>query len=162
MMGKFSIKYNGDRMIYVLGYGNPLRGDDGLGCAAALELQKTWESHPHVQIETAHQLTPEMAMTLSEFEYAVFLDVQANGEPGQIIVREIGASVEHESPLNHHCSPESLLQSAGELFGNAPSLHMYSIVGVDFGYHETLSESVRNALPHYLDLINCFIRERML
>lgn len=146
-------------MVYILGYGNPLRGDDGLGYVAAESLRETWGSHPDVNIETAHQLTPEIAETLSEHTYAIFLDVQATGTPGEIIEREVQATGNADSPINHQCTPESLLQSAQQLYGHASNLRMFSIVGEDYGYHESLSDTVRSQLPQYLERINRYIHK---
>ena len=59
--------------VLVVCYGNPLRGDDGVGWIVAEKLQQ--RSLPDfVFIQTHIQLTPEQAADLSEADLAIFID----------------------------------------------------------------------------------------
>jgi hydrogenase maturation protease len=47
----------------IIGYGNPLREDDGVGWQVADQLLKNSEGS--IKVLTAHQLTPELAEPIS-------------------------------------------------------------------------------------------------
>ena len=62
----------------IIGYGNPLRGDDGVGWEVASRLAATIpEEAAHIM--TVHQLTPELAESVSEAELVIFIDA-SDGE----------------------------------------------------------------------------------
>ena len=52
--------------VLILGYGNPLRSDDGLGWQVAVQLFRT-NTSPEVLVLPCHQLTPELAEPISRF-----------------------------------------------------------------------------------------------
>ena len=59
--------------ILIVGYGNPLRFDDGLGWRAAEELSQRL-SPPEIEVEVIvrHQLTPELADNVRNAEAVFF------------------------------------------------------------------------------------------
>jgi hypothetical protein len=74
--------------VLVLGYGNPLRSDDGLGWRVAVELFRA-NASPDVLVLPCHQLTPDLAETASLVETVIFLDCSHKGEPGKILCEEV-------------------------------------------------------------------------
>jgi hydrogenase maturation protease len=61
--------------ILIIGYGNPLKSDDGLGWHAAQELSREL-TPPGVKVIRAHQLTPELAEEASTAELVLFIDAR--------------------------------------------------------------------------------------
>ena len=89
--------------VLIIGYGNPLRSDDGFGWHASRLIARELAGHD-VEVITCHQLTPELAEPLSQCSQAVFIDADAEGEPGEIHWREIQAP----SPLFFSAHPHLL------------------------------------------------------
>lgn len=104
----------------IIGYGNPLRSDDGLGWHAARLAQKALADR-NVEVITCQQLTPELAETLSQYRRAVFIDADAEGESGEIRIRPLNAQDSVAVPFTHSCTPEGLIASARSLYGRSPS-----------------------------------------
>jgi len=103
--------------ILVIGYGNPLRGDDGFGALAAGYVEK--RQIPGVEVIVSHQLNPELAALLSISSHAIFLDAVAGDQPGTLRA----TPVEHcdlSSSGMHHFEPGSLLALAQAIYGQAP------------------------------------------
>ncbi len=151
------------KRVLVIGYGNPLRGDDGLGIAAVEMLMQRAEKAPHgpgvaIRFRAAHQLTPEIAADLAETDFAVFIDAACDNVQGDIIHRRVLPSVSATGSFSHQLTPEVLLALAERLYGRSPEAHLYSIGAASFEYGETLSEPVRAALPALIDQIQavCF------
>src|SRR5271166_6728975 len=64
----------------IIGYGNPLRGDDGLGWQVASELAKCVDAL--ISVLAVQQLTPELAEPVSDADLVIFVDACCDGEPG--------------------------------------------------------------------------------
>ncbi len=127
----------------VIGYGNPLRRDDGAGPEAARRLAGM--QPPGVVVVEAHQLLPEHAELLSRVRRAVFVD--ASAEEGLEEVRLQPVEPAAGAGLDPHVSdPGRLLALAAELFGNAPEAWMLRLPAADFGIGEGLSPTAEAAV----------------
>lgn len=159
----------------VIGYGNPLRSDDGFGWHAsrllaealagqdvgaplvgALEGADTTPApvisdlrsqNLPVEIITCHQLTPELAERLSHCALAVFLDADAQGASGEIHTRELLPEALPPQAFTHTCTPSGLLASAEQLYGRRPQAFAITVTAQTFDIGETLSPAVAAALP---------------
>lgn len=132
--------------VLVIGFGNPLRGDDGLGWVAAEHLLKQGEA---LDVLAVHQLTPELAEPVSRADLVIFIDARRDGTPGEVSSEAV--LPEPPAAFWHHVSPGILLGSAQALYGRSPEAVLFSIAGEEFGYREGLSSVVEAALP---DLLN--------
>ena len=130
--------------VLVVCYGNPLRGDDGVGWIVAEKLRQ--RSLPEsVVVQTHIQLTPELAADLSEADLAIFIDA-CDAEPvGAVSCKPIAPSALSSSSFSHRLTPDLLLSHAQHLFGRAPKAFLISVNGSEFGYQDTVSPAVREA-----------------
>ena len=141
----------------LIGYGNPLRCDDGVGWFLAHQLYPAYQ-RAGVQIIAAHQLMPEMAEAISRASSALFVDAEVGVEPGSWSV--IPVPLEHGlalSALVHHLTPGQLLAFTQALYGSAPPGQIMAIVGADFGYGERFSEPVAAILTDVRQHITAFL-----
>jgi hydrogenase maturation protease len=137
--------------LLILGYGNPLRGDDGFGWHAACRLLDAI-ADPDVKVMALQQLTPELTEPVSRSERVIFIDAAAEGVPGQIAERDVEPDPE-SAALTHHSTPGGLLAGARALFGRCPHATLYSVPGEDFAFGEHLSHPVSSALDHVVSRI---------
>ena len=128
--------------VLVLGYGNPLRSDDGLGWRVAVELFRA-NASPDVLVLPCHQLTPDLAETASLAETVIFVDCSRKGEPGEIRCDEVRSQAGPAS-FTHDLSPATLLSMAAELFGVCPKAYLFTICGESFQPGENLSPAVNS------------------
>jgi len=133
--------------VLIICYGNPLRGDDGLGWHAAGMLR---EALPRADVMNVHQLTPELAEECSQAELAIFVDAAEAGVPGEWRYREVRAKDASGETFTHHVTPAGLLTAAGTLYGRAPRALLYTMTGESFEVSEGLSETIAAALPEML------------
>jgi hydrogenase maturation protease len=78
----------------ILGYGNTLRKDDGLGVYAVQTLASL-NLPDGVEIYTSQQLSPELSPTLAQVDHAIFIDValaSSAEQPGTIKTRTLHPS----------------------------------------------------------------------
>ena len=143
-------------MILIIGYGNPLRGDDGVGPHIAQQLADRM-TRRDVEILARHQLTIELAEPISRADQVMFIDAAANADPGAIVVKCIGAPDALPIAGTHQLDPSLLLAYAREWYGKAPSTLLIAIGSAAFDYCEELSPPVQRAVPRVLRLISRFL-----
>ncbi|MEA5418013.1 hydrogenase maturation protease [Spirulina sp. CCNP1310] len=130
----------------LIGYGNTLRCDDGVGQAIA-QTVADWQI-PHLQVEACHQLTPELALTLALVERVWFIDAYAVPEPAlhhPVIIQPIQAD-DHLTPLGHHLTPPLLLSLTKQLYGRIPEASWLLIPAGDFSFGEHFSAMTQQAM----------------
>lgn len=139
--------------VLVIGYGNTLRGDDALGPRAAEHLRPL--IFP-AEVLACHQLSPELAAQLAEYDAAIFVDAAATGTPGEVRVSHVADS-HGESSLTHHVSPAALLVLARQLYGRAPRALLVTAVGANFALHAAEDAPLSSAAEDALKKICCLV-----
>jgi hydrogenase maturation protease len=143
--------------VLIIGYGNPLRCDDGLGWHAALQLQHIrWEIA--VEVQACHQLTPELAASISAADCVIFIDACCESaavcatQDGPVCCQRLAPAVAAGN-LAHHLDPAALLALADTLYYACPEAYLCTLPGTTFAYGETLSDAVQTALPLLLERV---------
>ena len=75
--------------ILVIGYGNELRGDDGIGPRVAEAVAA--RNHPGVRVRIVCQLVPELAAELAEARTVIFVDALMDPDGGATELAPLGA-----------------------------------------------------------------------
>ncbi len=116
--------------VLVIGYGNPLRRDDGVGPRVARHIAR-WR-RPGVTARALHQLTPELAADLAAVSHALFVDAGSSLE--RIETRRVEPRTQASS-LAHTADPGRLLAWTQTLYGRRPEgcLLTIPIDDTDFG-----------------------------
>ena len=142
-------------MMLIIGYGNPLRGDDGVGWRVA-EAARAALPEGAATVLAVHQLTPELSAPISRAGRVVFVDAAAEGEPGTVncfALEEAGQRPALQPSGSHQTTPDALLAMAGELFGRRPPATMVTIAGESFAVSEALTPVVVAAVPEAVKYI---------
>ena len=121
--------------LLVIGYGNTLRSDDGVGlkvaeAVAALNL-------PGVHTLICQQLLPEHAEPISQSERVVFVDA-AFDPPKEVRLRPLEPNESSQVP-GHAADPRTVLALARNVFGHAPCAWWLTIPASEFRFGEELS-----------------------
>jgi hydrogenase maturation protease len=143
--------------VLVIGIGNPLRGDDGLGWHAAERVQKEF-SASEVRVIRCHQLTPELATNVAEADRVIFIDVADADPPGGVFVHEVVSASRAPAALTHNLNPSGLLEYTRTLYGATPNAFLIGINGESFEYSEQLSAPLMAALPLLMRQLKALIR----
>lgn len=139
------------RSILVVGYGNLLRSDDGIG----QQIAKTIEGWgmPNVQTIAAHQLTPELAEILANFDIVIFVDACSISDYQDIQVERIEPS-HSNSLMGHTGDPRSLLALSQVLYDCAPEAWWITVPGASFEVGDRLSSVAEGNIEIALQQIN--------
>jgi hydrogenase maturation protease len=138
--------------VLIVGYGNPLRSDDGIGWHAA-RLLATDPRLDGAQILARHQLAPELAADISQASLVVLVDAVSAGDPGSVAVRRIGSPPPTPITWSHHLTPETLAGLAGSLYGAVPPIVLVSVAAESFAESDRLSDPLRRALCEVVEVV---------
>lgn len=139
----------------VIGYGNCLRGDDGVGVVVAQQWNDSgWDA------VACHQLTLELVEPISRASLVVFVDACLDVPPGMISIAELEPLDPSASLMTHQVSPALLLTLARAWYGNAPRGVLLGVGGQSFELSETLSPDIQNALPIIFKILQNFNARR--
>lgn len=136
----------------IIGYGNPLCGDDGIGVIAAERLDELLtRAELPVQVIVAHQLLPEMVIDIAAAELVLFIDAAVGDVPGEIRI----VPVAPEPPgvyVGHTFTPHTLIGLAQTVGGSMPRAVLVTITGGVFDLGAPLSAPVSEALDWVVKL----------
>ena len=135
----------------IIGIGNPLRGDDGLGWVVAEQLSRDCD------IQTVYQLTPELAQWMAAVNLVVMIDASHQGEPGELHIRPLPLplSAQPSAVGAHYTTPEELAALTLAVYGRCPPVVIVSMTGANFSIGEQLSSIVARRIP----LISVAVRQ---
>jgi hydrogenase maturation protease len=144
----------------VIGYGNALRTDDGIGWHAAERLAAD-PRMDGVTVLRLHQLAPELALDFSRADFVVLIDASHLPAAGMFTVEAVTRAVSESTAWSHHLSPPSLIALAEELYGRCPQVFGFSVGVADVEVGERLSPQLAGALPLLVDAVAKFVVDRV-
>jgi hydrogenase maturation protease len=137
----------------IIGIGNPLRNDDGLGWAVAEQLSQ--DCDPGCDIHTVHQLTPELAQWMAGANLVVMIDASHEGEPGELRIRPLSLPAQPGAVGTHYTTPEELAALTAVVYGRCPPVVVVTMTGANFSIGEQLSSIVAQRIP----LVSAAVRQ---
>ncbi len=134
------------RELLVIGYGNTLRSDDGVGPKVAEAVSEL--NLQEVRCIACHQLTPELAQRISIAREVIFVDAAIDGRP-RLKMRHLEPAPTGQI-MTHAADPRTLLALARDVFGHCPPAWWLTIPIQNLEFGENLSvdatDGVRNAV----------------
>ena len=144
----------------IIGYGNPLRGDDRLGWQVADRVSQAVEDFGELgradkstKVMAVHQLTPELAEPISEAELVIFVDASLDGQPGSWRCDPVTRDTITSTAFAHYCTPVTLLYYAETIFKARPRSLLISVAADSFDCGDQLTANVETVLPEIVRFI---------
>ncbi len=129
----------------IIGYGNPLRSDDGAGQTVA----KAFGGFKNIEAIAVHQLTPELAENLAQTERVYFVDAAPIAQVELQTLTTNASTID----LGHFTNPRTLLSLTRTLYNHAPKAYLVLIPAVNFELGETVSLVTQAAIPEAITLL---------
>lgn len=142
--------------LLVIGYGNTLRGDDGVGPKVAAALADV--ALPGVEVIEAGLLAPELADPVSRAGRVVFVDAAVDA-PREVQMRPLEPA-ESSQLMAHAADPRTLLALARDVFGRAPQAWLLTIPVENLAIGEDLSPVAQAGLQTALERIKALAAGR--
>lgn len=145
--------------VLIIGYGNTLRTDDGLGRYAAERLA----DDPRLDGATVigrHQLTPELALDVSRAGLVVFVDANVGSPAGTVTIEPVPRAETRATAWSHQLTPSSLVALARELYGRTPEVVLVGVGVASLEHGDGLSPTVEAAMPGLVDAVADIVAQR--
>jgi hydrogenase maturation protease len=140
--------------LLVIGYGNELRRDDGVGPKVA-QAVVGWGA-PGVRAVAVHQLTPELAELLKDADDALFIDAALSDAPSSVRMRPVRPAREWTA-VGHVAGPEGLLALTQAVYGRHPRSWLLTVPAHDLSFGEGLSPAGHEGLRQALERARAWI-----
>jgi len=135
--------------LLVIGYGNTLRGDDGVGprvaeAVGALNL-------PGVRTLICQQLSPEHAVPISLAQTVIFVDAAVD-VPGEVRLCRLEPNASPQV-MAHAADPRTMLALSRDVFGHVPQAWWLTIPAVKMDFCEDLTPEAQRGFAEAVEKI---------
>jgi hydrogenase maturation protease len=152
------------RPALLIGIGNPLRGDDGVGGRLVEELAEElggW-STPSAELRVVQQLTPELACTVAGAQRVLFVDACVSAGTGvpwlDVLQPDTCAGATAAGLPSHQLEPAALLALAHTLYGWRGEGTLLRLPAFAFPHGQALSAPLLEALPAARRLVRWWLQ----
>lgn len=139
--------------LLVIGYGNTLRSDDGVGPRLAEAVEAL--ALPGIRTLSCSLLTPELADPVSRARTVIFVDASVDAARGVRLRALLPA--DSAQILAHAMDPRTILALARDIFGHAPEAWWLTIPAKNLGIGEELSVKAKRGLAKAMERIEVII-----
>lgn len=136
----------------IIGYGNVLRSDDGIGWHVAERLAADTR-FDDVTVLQRHQLTPELSLDISRADLVALVDASQDRPAGMFIIERLDPIGNTATTWTHRMEPSTLVTLARELYGQAPEVYVLSVGVASLEVDDRLSPALEAALPGVVDAL---------
>lgn len=128
------------KRILIVGIGNELRGDDGIGAYICRCIEEKKIEGVHTLI--SHQLHTELAEEFLAYDHIVIADASVNEKPVEFYPLKPGQLAPASS--SHHVNASMLAAIAKQLYNKELSIMICSVKAEDFEIGSSLSALAKN------------------
>jgi len=143
----------------IVGYGNGLRRDDGVG-PHVVEALRADPRLADATILARQQLTPDLVVDISVADFVVFIDATVTSAPGVVRVTPLAPAGPGAAAWSHHLEPATLVALASEMYGPVPTVVVVSVGIADTDAGEGLSPLVEAAVAHAVAVVAGLVAAR--
>jgi hydrogenase maturation protease len=147
--------------ILIIGYGNTLRSDDGVGYRVAEAIAQQVEDGTLKQVRSrpVHQLLPELADEIAQAKAVIVVDAATPELQLTNVQLQPITPAPPESQLGHSQGARSLLFLAQTLYGAAPPAYWILIPTENMEFGETFSDRTQRGFTQSLNNIHQLVNE---
>ena len=131
-----------DTELLVIGYGNTLRQDDGVGPLVAERIEALHLAGVRTLI--CDQLSPEHAELIAHARVTVFVDA-VRGAPRHVRLKPVRAGTTTQL-LAHAAEPATMLALARDVYGRAPQAWLLPVPAVRLGFGPNVSVTAQHGI----------------
>ncbi len=146
--------------IWIIGYGNPHRKDDGIGPYVLERISRDLGRGPGIALRSLHQLDPVLAEELQGAEVLILVDATVEPLEGGLRWSRIQPKRDLSPRGTHHLQPSVFAGLLESLYQHSPTTWLVSVQGNDFGFGEGLSlEAQEKAERASSEIVKFCLRE---
>ena len=147
--------------LYIVGFGNPQRRDDGIGPYVVRQLKSALKPYDYIGFLSVRHPEPSIFAELQGADRILFVDATikalANGWQLNRIQPEPGLL----PYTTHHFTPMVILGIIRMLCGHSPPTWLLTVEGCDFGFGRSLTAAAKKRARSAISRILGFVRENL-
>jgi len=144
----------------IIGYGNELASDDGLGPALVSQLKKSSGISDDGEVETdiEHMLSIDIAGKIRDFDRVFFIDATDDAEV--VSFRADPVIYKGKSEFSFHkVTPGTIVAMCSQLYNRSPESVIVKIRGYEWGLSGNLSQRARLNMNEALEYVLLKVKE---
>ena len=150
-----SLNADNSKCTLVIGIGNPLRNDDGVGAYIADSIEA--KGLADVTVWITQQLFVEDLDRMLAFKRIILVDAAIAG--AAVDFRKVDKSHGQLPPSSHHLTAEMFVNLADSVYHKALNLHLCSIRAHSFDVGNKISSEVLKSAQLVIDVISELLKE---
>ena len=145
----------------VLGLGNDILSDDGVGLVVTRRLRESFKDAEHIDFIETNEMGLSLLDFLEGYDWAVIVDSIITGEkdPGTLYVFDRDTFIHPRAVNPHHMGLDEILDMAEKMNISMPSVLQVVAMEVKdpFSFGEELTPEVEKAVPRFISEIRAII-----
>lgn len=147
---------------WVIGIGNPLRRDDGIGPYIVRAINQALRHEKDVGVRIMYQLEPDLVEDVRHADFIVLVDAAMEDLKDGLSWVRVRPESKYLPYLTHHLNPSLFLGFFQLLYHRCPQTWLMSVQGCDFGLGEGLTSEAEKRSEEAISEILKFISAKKL
>lgn len=141
--------------ILIIGIGNTLRSDDGVGAYVCEKIEKL--NLPGTTTNIVQQLQVDMIEEMTLYDHVVLVDASTTGDT--VLFEPVTEDLGQIASSSHHINASLIITLAKKLYNKNLSLYLCAIPGLNFDTGNTLMNQTENIAEEAIIRIKTWIYE---
>ena len=134
-----SLPVERSRHLYIVGFGNPHRRDDGIGPYIVRQLKSALKDSDKIGFISLRHPEPSIVGELQGVHQVLFVDATIKALSNGWQLNRIQPELEMLPYTTHHFTPPVILGMMKMLYGHSPPAWLLAVEGCDFGFGNRLT-----------------------
>ena len=129
--------------LYIVGFGNPQRRDDGIGSYIIRQLKSALKANDRIGFLSVRHPEPSIAEALHSADRILFVDATIKALTHGWQLNRIQPELEMLPYTTHHFTPMAILGMIKIIYGQSPPAWVLAVEGCDFGFGHQLTATAQ-------------------
>jgi len=147
-------------MYFIIGLGNELRSDDGIGIWLVKRLREIFKNNSIIKFYTLPQLYPELIEEVKDAEWIFIIDASIEVKNEWKIKKIKDYNLKANFNL-HDITPDVFAGMIYSFYNKKPEIEILHIKGYDFSYSTSFSEELQKRKKYLLNIIEKIIHSKI-
>ncbi|UCE54466.1 MAG: hydrogenase maturation protease [Desulfobacterales bacterium] len=147
--------------LYIVGFGNPQRRDDGIGSYIVRQLKSALTAYDKIGFLSVRHPEPSIVDELHGAEQILFVDATIEVLTNGWQLHRIQPELEMLPYTTHHFTPMVILGMIKMIYGQSPPTWVLTVEGCDFGFGRRLTSTAKKRARSAISATIGFVRANL-
>ena len=147
--------------LYIVGFGNPHRRDDGVASYVVRQLKSALKSPANIGFLTVRHPEPSIIDALNGAAQILFVDATTKALSNGWQLNQIQPETKMLPFTTHHFTPMVILGMIKMLYGQSPPAWVLTVEGCDFGFGRRLTSTAKERAQSAISAIIGWVKANL-